>query len=236
MLYRYTPGVQTMLNITVFDALCNLTLQLYDQDGSVLDSEAFRTEIEKNVELEAGETLYLLFSATNISSHNRSFKLILRDYAETGMELIEDAENGLYYRVSKELGYAEVYAIRKQSEQIVMKPEIEGLPVTFVPEGLFRQIPQDAVVIGYAGCNAAEYADQYHFLYLEAGNENAGTVTGDLNGDGRCSDADAVVYAAVLSESTLLDPALLHLETADLNADGILDFQDYAVLLALIES
>ena len=183
---------------------------------------------------EDGGTYYFLFAPTDISGTNRSFNLILQDKSNPDMERLTDAEGGVVYRISQENSYAEAYGLAKDfigDSQLILKPEIDGLPVQLIPEALFAILPEGTVVIGYPGCPAAEYADQYGFIYQEAA---AGAVTGDINGDGRCSEADITTLLALMTEYNLLDPDRIAPTSADLNGDGILDLLDLRALQRLL--
>ena len=151
------------------------------------------------------------------------------------MRRVQDQAGGFGYRISEEDGYAEAYEVlsgKRDSYQLL--PEIEGVPVTFVPESLFADLPTEKVVIGYEGCAAADYADRYGFIYQQACSPEHEPVKGDLNGDGKCSAADVTVFSALLAEHTGLDPELIPFDAADLNGDAILDIQDLFALMRLI--
>ena len=96
---------------------------------------------------------------------------------------------------------------------------------------LFAVLPEGTVVIGYPGCAAAEYADQYGFIY-----QQADTLHGDINGDGRCSKADITMMLAIMTEYNLLDPDRIAPARADLNGDGILDLLDLRELQKLLNA
>lgn len=237
LVYRYTAGTETALNLIVYDAMCKLSVQLYNETGAYQDSIFIKPSGEMHVQLAAGETCYFLFSATDISGWNQTFKMVLHDENSAEFETVQDPEGGFIYRISRSRGYAEVSGIvaaNPMPEQLILRQEIEGIAVTYVPEALFADLPAGTVVIGYAGCGVSYYADRYRFLYQQAADPTELPLPGDLNGDGRCSAADAVLLSAVLAEHTALDPALLDAALGDLNGDGMLDLLDLAALLNLL--
>jgi hypothetical protein len=95
-------------------------------------------------------------------------------------------------------------------------------------------MPKNDVVIGYAGCAVEAFADRYHFIYQQAGDAETPPADGDLNGDGQCTPADAVLLAAALAEYGTLDAELLDLSCCDLNADGLTNLMDLRLLLQRI--
>lgn len=233
LLYSYTPGIETELHVNFMDALCRLTVQLYNADGAFLDYLYFRGTAETDIPLAAGETCYFLISATDISSTNQSFGMFLSDTGNTDLKYVNDKENGVTYRVSEARGYAEVYALDPSAEQVTLLPEFNGIAVSYTPESAFTDVSRETVVVGYQGCAAAEYAGFYHFIYQQILKPDT-QVTGDLNGDGICSEADAVLLQAVLTEHDAVLPELVDWSCADVNGDGILDLFDLLALLLLI--
>ena len=85
-------------------------------------------------------------------------------------------------------------------------------------------------------CPAAEYADIYRFAYCGAAREPAVQTAGDLNGDGRFSVADAVLLSRILSESGDYASAAVHMEQADVNADGMIDLRDMTAMLSRLQN
>lgn len=236
LVFSYTSGIDANLDAKFFDAMCKLSVQCYDGAGQFLQSIFFKSTGEMQIPMKAGETIYFVISATDISGRNQTFRLLLHDDGSTHMKTVRDEEGGFGYRISENGEYAEAYEILKsEREGLQLLAEIEGVPVTFVPESLFVELPAEMVVIGYAGCPAAEYADRYGFVYQQAALPEAKPVKGDLNHDGRCSAADAAVLSAALAEHPELDVALFPFERADVNADGILDMQDVFALLQMVD-
>ncbi|MBR4200940.1 MAG: leucine-rich repeat protein [Oscillospiraceae bacterium] len=235
LLYSYTAGTDTALHLIVRDAYCKLTLQRYDADGVFQDSQFFKPECTEDVALKAGETCYFLFTATDIASWNQTFRMVVHDSNSDNFETVTDEAGGFSYRIAKDGSYAEAlgFSASPLPEQLTLQKEIGGVPVSFVPASLFTEIPADTVVIGYAGCGVEEYADQYLFIYQQSG-EAEQSIAGDINRDGRCSPADVVLLAGVLSENQALDPALLDSGQLDLNGDGLLDIIDLTVLLRML--
>lgn len=233
--YSYTAGTETLLNLFIYEAMCKLTVQWYDDSGTFRDSIFIKPNGEMQIPLAAGETAYFLCSATDISGWNQSFKLVLHEEHSEEFETVRDTEGGFAYRVSASRGYAEVNGIAADPvpEQLVLREEINGIPVSYVPAALFAEIPAGTVVVGYAGCGATALADRYQVIYQQAAEEEAPEL-GDLNGDGRCSEADAVLLAAMLGEYDALDTALLNWECADLNGDGLVDLADLMTLLQML--
>ena len=236
LLYSYTPGIDTALNILVRDVRCKLTLQRYDENGVFQESMFFRAEGDMDVDLAAGETCYFLITATDISSWNQSFRLLLRDRNKDRFETYIDPEGGFTYRIAKDGSYAEAVGFPESNEpqQRTLQKEVKGVPVTHVPEAIFTVMPKNDVVIGYAGCAVEAFADRYHFIYQQAGDAETPPADGDLNGDGQCTPADAVLLAAALAEYGTLDAELLDLSCCDLNADGLTNLMDLRLLLQRI--
>ncbi|MCQ2416229.1 MAG: S8 family serine peptidase [Oscillospiraceae bacterium] len=236
-LFRYTPGIDTDLKISVIESYCRLTMQLYDQYGNYVESRFFRTDASIETQLSAGKTCYILFAATDISGYNQSFKILLSDMNHDDMKIIEDTENGVIYRISEELQYAEVYAFRSQAEQITILPEINGIAIQHIPEGLFNQLEENIVVVGYENCGVMDYADRYHFIYHEVRETlPAETIAGDMNNDSRVSVADDVLLGAFLTESELLISDLYSADAADFNGDGMVDIMDYMLLISYVNA
>ena len=234
MVFSYTSGIAANLDAKFYDAMCKLSVQCYDKDGQFLQSVFFKSTGGTQLAMQAGDTVYFVISATDISSRNQTFNLLLHDDGSTHMKTVRDEEGGFGYRISNAGDYAEAYEILKtERESLKLLPEIEGVPVRFVPESLFINLPSDMVVIGYAGCPAADYADRNGFIYQQASSSSQTPVTGDLNNDGRCSAADVALLSAMLAEHTGLNPALFPFDAADLNADAILDMQDLLALSKL---
>ena len=233
MVLSYTSGIETTLHAAFFEAMCQLSVQCYDGEGNLLDSAFFKPSAAVDLPVKAGETVYFLVSATNISSRNQNFNVMLSDGGKDTMHSVRD-EGGIGYRISESGDYAEAFEITPGShERLTLLPEIEGVPVSFVPEALFSRLDSETVVIGYAGCAAAEYADRYGFIYQQAADPEQAPVKGDLNGDGRCSAADLAVCNAMLGEEKRLDVSLFPFDAADLNGDEIFDLLDLRVLRKL---
>ncbi len=238
LIYRYTAGTDMDMQLDIFDCMCKLTVQRYDSEGHFADSFLVSKKATEEFEISAGETVYFLFSATDISGWNQTFKFLLNDKSINGNTFKEDPENGVSYRIVPETGYAEVYTLDTEAEKIRLLPEVPGtsLPVRFVPEGLFRDLPENAVVYGYPGCEAAQYADIYHFAYIEIPEkpDTVPQIAGDLNGDGRCSEADLVLLSRIMCETCALELTDAQLEQADLDGDGMIGFRDCQLLLRMI--
>lgn len=236
LVYSYTAGTETLLNMIIFESMCKLTVQYYDDSGTFRDSIFIKPGGEMQIPLAAGETAYFLCAATDISGWNQSFKLVLHEEHSEEFETVRDTEGGFAYRVSASRGYAEVNGLAAADnvpEQLVLREEINGIPVSYIPAALFAELPAGTVVVGYAGCGAAFHADRYHVIYQQQA-EAESPALGDLNGDGRCSEADAVLLAAMLGEHDALDSELLNWACADINGDGLLDLSDLTALLQMI--
>ena len=237
VVYSYTSGIDTELNVGFIDTMCKLTVQCYDGAGNFLQSIFFKSTEDMTVPMKAGETVYFVISATDISSRNQTFNMLLHDTGSEFLKMVRDEEGGFGYRISQNGDYAEAYEVLKSKrEGRTLLPEVEGIPVTFVPESLFADLPEETVIIGYDGCAAADYAAKYGFIYQQAAAPEQKPVQGDLNGDGKCSAADIPVLIAILAEHNGLDPELVPFDAADLNGDELLDMQDMAVLLGLLET
>lgn len=231
--FRFTPGLDTELKIEVIDAECRVTMQLYADDGTFLASTAFRPDGALETAVQAGKTVYIVISPTDVSSTNRSFRITLTDTANN-LKTVEDKDSGVFYRIAEDGSYAEAYYTDPECERLILHPEIGGVPVSYFPEALFSDLPPETVVIGFDGCNAADYADIYHFIYQQPKPDTAPTLSGDVNGNGKVSAADAVLLAAFLNENDAVDPDMFDITLADLNADGILDLSDLLELMRRI--
>lgn len=235
LVLSYKAGIETALQATFFEAMCKLSVQCYDASGAMTESIFFKPSGTLEATVPAGETVYFLVSATNISSWNQHFCVMLHDADSDKMRTVRDEAGGIGYRISESGDYAEAYEIIPgEHTHLTLLPEIEGVPVSYVPEALFTDLEPDMVVTGYAGCAAADYADRYGFIYQQAAAPEQKPVTGDLNNDGRCSAADIAVFNAMLAEDPRLDAALFPFASADLNGDEMLDLLDLRALRLLI--
>ena len=234
LLCSYTAGLTTPIRLDVFEDYCALTVQRYDADGQYIESISVESTPSLEFDMKAGETTYLLFSATNVSGWNRLFKVQLSDFDSSEYRLLNDAENGVTYRIFDSRSYAEVFSLNPECSKITLLPEIEGIPVQNVPAGLFTQIPADTVIYGYEGCPAAAYADRYFFAYFQY--EPEAQKAGDLNRDGAVSAADAVLLVCLMTELDAANADETLLLQADLNGDSMIDLADYGCLMTLIDS
>lgn len=233
--FRFTAGIDTEAKIEVLNAMCKVTMQLYDEEGIFIESAFFRPDGELDVSVKAGKTVYIVIAPTDLSSSNRSFRITVTDTGNTQFKTVEDPDTGVYYRIAADGSYAEAYYTDPDCKRLILHEEVSGVPVNYLPEALFCDLPKDTVVVGFYACAAAIYADTYHFIYQQpAQPERPPTASGDVNGDGRVSAADAVLLGAFLNENDSVDPEMIHLSLADLNADGILDCRDLYALLNLI--
>ncbi len=235
-IYSYTAGRDSTVCLDVFDVYCLLTAQLYDADGALMDS--FTTKLSDSMEftMQAGETVYVLMSATDIASWNQTYSLMFSLVDPAGDTEISDEAGGVTYLVNQAAGYAEGYRFAPDAESVTLQPEIDGLPVAYYPEALFARLPEDFVVYGYTGCPAEQYADQYGFVYInaQADETETGGLTGDFNGDGRVSVADAVLHSHALHEANGVTLTDVLLQRADLDGDGLFTLNDTLALLRLL--
>ena len=232
LIYRYTAGTETMLHVDIVRSAVRLNVQRYDSDGHWVESLFVKPDGFTEFMIGAGETAYFLLSATDISGWNQVYDFELSAMQQDSFRLVEDNENGVTYRVLTDGSYAEVCKIDPKQTKITLQKEIDGVPVRFMTEGTFYLLPESAVVIGYAGCDAAKYADVYRFAYQETAEED--TVPHDLNGDGRFSIADAVLLSRVLAEQPEVMPEAVRFAEADCNADGMADVDDLRIMLTLL--
>ena len=78
------------------------------------------------------------------------------------------------------------------------------------------------------------YADYYHFLLLPTPYSFPSEIMqGDLNLDGKITEADAVLFSALLAEHPAIEAEWINLD-ADLNENGILDAGDLQILCSRI--
>lgn len=231
-IYSYTAGTDAAIRLDVFDVYCLLTAQLYNEQGQFVDSFTTKRDDSMTFEMAAGETVYVLVSATDIASWNQTFSLMFSLSDPAGYTFVEDAENGVTYRIHEENGYAEAYRFAEDADSAALLPEISGIPISFVPEALFSELPDGFIVYGYEGCPAAYYADDYGFVYISSGDrpEDAPGAE-DLNGDGRCSMADVVLHCHIITEAEGLTVSADCAAAADYNSDGLVTYLDTIVLL-----
>ena len=242
LIFTYQAGTDMTLDLTLAQNYCTLTVQRYDGDGTYCGSIYSPESKTMRFEIRAGETCRFLCSATNITSWNRAFRLRLEDSEIMSYEIRTDAANGVTYRYNPETGYAEVYELDRTVRKLRLLPALPGteIPVTFAPEALFCELPADTVVYGYPGCPAAHYADKYHFSYIElrAGQdpETAEPQTaGDLNADGRCTEADLVLLLRMMTEIRAMELSDAQIKAADCSGDGMIGFDDYMILCTMTE-
>lgn len=232
---KFTAGRASGFVISLYSIYCRLTVQRYDADGGFADSMFLNADGDMEFALEAGESCYFLFSATDISSWNQTFRFVIHETEEPVYRLYTDEEGGVTYRIIDSEHYAEVYQIDTKKDQIVLSPEADGVPVCFIPEGMFTFIPVTTVVFGYEGCIAARYADSGAFAYSEQGTPAAArAVPGDINGDGEVTAADTVLLHRILAEIQAAAPDETQLSQADVNGDGVLDLLDLRALAKLM--
>ena len=231
---RYTAGFDDEMLLTVLQSSCKLNVQRYDAEGHFAESVFAQPSGEMGFSLKAGETCYLLFSAQDLSGSNQSFRFSLSDPGCPTFRTVSDTAHGVTYRVFPSLGIAEVYKINSALDAVTLLPEADGVPVTWVTEGLFIFIPQETVVYGYAGCAAADYAAEYGFVYVQLPAEETAEPH-DLNGDGACTLADAVLLSHILGEHAGTAAAEWQLTRADVNGDGTLDLRDLRALFTLLQ-
>ncbi len=235
-IYSYTAGRDSTVCLDVFDVYCLLTAQLYNAEGALVDSVTTKLSDSLQFEIKAGETVYVLMSATDIASWNQTYSLMFSLVDAQGDTQITDEAGGVTYLVDQAAGYAEGYRLAPDAESVTLRPGIDGIPIAFYPEALFARLPEDFVVYGYTGCPAEQYADKYGFVYInpEADEPEAGTLTGDLNGDGRVSIADAVLHSHALHEANGVTLTDVLLQCADIDGDGLFTLSDTLALLKLL--
>ncbi len=236
-IYSYTAGRDSTIMLEVFDVYCLLTAQLYDANGVLMDSFTTKRNDSLVFDIKAGETFYVLMSATDIASWNQTYSLMFSLADTTGDTQFTDTENGVTYLINQTMGYAEAYRFAADAESVTLLPEINDIPVAYYTEALFTRLPENFVVYGYTGCPAENYADRYDFVYinLEADAPNASCITGDLNGDGKCSMADVVLLSHSVNEAPAITLPDTLLQRADLDGDGLLTISDTLALLRILQ-
>ena len=233
LVYSYTAGADTEMRFDVYNCMCRMTVQLYDNEGHFKDSIFMKSLGGMDFDIKAGQTCYLLFSATDISGSNQETNFILKDQHAADYKLFEDAEHGVTYRINTAKKYAEVYSVDWENKRITLMPKAGGVPVAFVPEGLFAVVPDSCTVIGYSGCMAAKYADRYHFAYFDTAESD---VHVDLNNDGSFSVSDAVLLARILNENETVSDLPVIWERVDVNGDGCFDLTDLTKMISMLEA
>ena len=231
MIYSYSSGIDTKIRISIYNLYCTMTMQLYDTDGHFIAGKCFD---EGNGELEydisAGDTVYILLSATNINSWNQIFSIVVEERNQLEFQMIRDTENGVIYRICPSLSYAEVYALETENcNHVLLSDSVGGYPLRFIPEAVFADLPDAFTVYGYHDCIAAAYSDKYHFAYLNPSCDSL--ADGDLNGDGYCSIADAVLLSYMICEVDSIHVSIEQWNHADINDDGILNLSDVQLLI-----
>lgn len=240
LIYRYTSGLETELRVNVFNLQCRMTFQLYDENGKFLKSCEMKTDGELDFSSKAGETVYILLSATDINTHNQTFTMFISDISGKKFELVKDTENHAVYRICPALKYAELADLVTQVDeetltQCTLQSEISGYQVKYFPEAVFSTLPMPYTVIGFDGCAAADYAGQYHYAYIDPSAAQAPEKTGDLNGDGQCTLSDGVLLFYLVSEIDTVPMTDAQRQKGDINGDGMLTILDYLMFIQLID-
>lgn len=232
LLMSYTAGIDMQLHITVLNSYSKLTLQLYNEAGEYQDSLFFRKNGQTDYDMKQGETCYLLAAATDISGTNQVFDILLTDKSNPGMEWFSDPETGIAFRTDPALHYTEACFIVPNGKPLVLPETIREQPVTVYSPAVFAALGIGDTVIGDPNGPAPVYADLYRYLFLPAADaeQPAEHLTGDLNGDGRLSQADLIAFAAFLAEYTAEGAAPYSFEGMDLNGDGLYAFDDLMLL------
>ena len=233
--YRYTSGLDTELELRIYDLYCRMTLQFYDEDGNFLQSEELTSFGEIPLTLSAGKTIYILMSATDINSTNQTYSMYFADTSGKVFQNVRDNEHGVTYRTCPELGYAEVYSLdTEDTDEATLVPTISDYPVTFIPEAAFCKLPIPYTVYGYDGCAAADYSAEYGFAYLNldaAEQPTSQSLSGDFNRDGKVSMADAVMLSYLTGEAKQFPTDAVSWEGSDVNADGMVNLFDLMLFM-----
>ena len=228
LVYQYTPGFDTELELYLYEVYVRLTMQVYNADGEFIDCIPYMKGYDTLTRnLKANEPIYLLFSMTNISGWNQCFSLMMSEKTELKSRLV--TVEGVTYRIFDSLLYAEVYALDGEQSVYPILPEIEGISVSNCPEAIFYHLPNTAIVYGYDGCSVAKYAERYGFVYINADATEGESC--DFNGDGIVSIADAVLlHRACLEQTGITLPESVW-NQMDLDANGQIDVLDVRILL-----
>ena len=229
----YVSGLDEGMLLTVLRSECRLHVQRYDAEGKFVESISAYPDGAMRFDLTEGCPCYFVFTAQDVSGSNQSFRFSLSDPECPEYNLVNDSEHGVTYRVFPSLNYAEVYKLNLSAKTVTLQPFVGGTEVRFVPEGLFTNIPNETVIYGCAGCAAAVYAEIYGFAYVEL--PAVETIDkNDINGDGACTLADAVLLSHMISEHDGTAAAEWQLLRADFNSDGMLDIRDLRELLRFL--
>lgn len=243
LIFSYYSVLEADIRLSVYDARCKLSVQMYDSTGNYLGDAFFSRKGELITDVWAEQYVLFLFSATDISSSNQYWKMQLTDLTHENMQIVEDTENGVLYRVDTETRYAEAYGIIPGRSTYtfttsVYAAEYDSLFVEHYQPGLFAEIPKTAVVKGRPSGKLTCYADYYHFLFLPLeytlSSWHTENTSGDLNGDGETTEADAVLLSALLAEHPAIDPDWIRFD-ADLDLNGVLDTRDLMLILRQVE-
>ena len=243
LLYSYYSVTDAAVTLSVFDARCKLAVQAYDEAGEDIGDAFINREGELTLTVSHGQIVYFLFSATDISGTNQQWKMQLSDQPFQEMVIIEDKENGLFFRAfaKADSDYAEICRIDPgrstyRFEMSIMSEKYGYKRVYAINPGVFAMIPKSAVVYGNSSIYLTSFADYYHFLYIPlpySHQSHLADPRGDLNMDGQITESDIVLFAALLAEHPAVDPELVNTE-ADMDGNGVLDYADLQLAAALI--
>ncbi|MBP0968368.1 MAG: dockerin type I repeat-containing protein, partial [Oscillospiraceae bacterium] len=241
LIYSYYSELDADIMLSVYDARCKLSVQMYGWGGDYLGDAFFSKKGELIAEVAERNCVMFLFSATDISSSNQQWKMQLTDLTNTDLKIVEDTENGVLYRVNEDNYYAEAYRIIPgrslyRFEYSIHVAEYQSCKVEHYQPGIFAEIPKSAVVTASPSRNLTRYSSYYHFLFLPLpySARMLIQVRGDLNMDDEVTEADAVLLSAVLAEHPAIEADWVSFD-ADMDENGVLDSTDLMMLFELIE-
>lgn len=242
LIFSYYSALDADVQLSVYDARCKLSVQMYNSAGDYLGDAFFSRKEEIITEVPQEDYVLFLFSATDISSSNQYWKMQMTDLTHEDMKIVEDTENGILYRVDEATRFVEAYGIipgrsNYRFENIVYIAEYDSVSDIQYQPGIFAEIPKTAVVRGRPAVRLTRYSDYYHFLFLPLEYSfgwNIDPSSGDLNTDGETTESDAVLLSALLAEHPAIESDWVNLE-ADLDDNGVLDTNDLMLILRKVE-
>ncbi len=239
-LFSYYSPLDAQIRMSVYNARCKLAIQMYNTVGDYLKTLDVSRAGDLDFEYYGGTPFLYLFSASDISSSNQYWNMQLTDLTNTDLEIFEDPDTGMFYRIFPDGRTAELYRVDPTRSELIyhdLPDSSRDIRVESVQPGIFPVIPKSTVIYGSSPVHLIRYLDYYHLLFLPLPySVRYSDIQGDLNGDGYLSPSDAVLFSAILNENAMIDKEWINLNTeiADLNGDGYTDMLDLMQLMNLV--